>query len=143
MSTTKHPKLKTAKRKRVSTLAQDIGLVVVSSILSALTGFAAARDMRGAVIGATGGAALPLAYRAVLTADPSRRLGYGVVALAAVSVSAYLSYTRGTVGGVTPAQIAASAPPQTLQPSTQPTAAPTAGFSGISGVGAFGAGVHG
>lgn len=136
-------------KKRVTTLATDLGLVVVSSLLSAATGFAAARDLRGAMIGATGGAALPLAYRAVLTHDSARRLGYGAACLAFFGVSFYLSWTRGGLGGVTPTQIAASAmtPDDQMQSSTTPPeGSPTmsgAGGASFAGLGAFGVGMHG
>ena len=126
-----------ASRKRTSALATDLGLVVVSSLLSAATGYAAARDARGAMIGATGGAALPLAYRAVLTHDSSRRLGYGAASLAFLAVSMYLSWTRG-IAGVTPAQIATSA-----DAASQPVGSNTSGVGAFAGLGsAFGVGFN-
>ena len=130
-----------ARKKRTSTLATDIGLVVVSSLLSAATGFAAARDLRGAMIGATGGAALPLAYRAVLHRDVATKLGYGATALAFSAISIYLSWTRGPVGGVTPAQIAASA--ETPAPTADAGTAGLRGAVDLTRKSAFGAGWHG
>lgn len=130
----KHAAAKAARR--TSTVARDIGLVVVSSLLSAATGFAAARDGRGTAIGALSGAVIPLAWRAIVTHDTAKRLGYGAVALGASALAAYLSWTRTVVGSTAVAagpppppsassgSAAASAPPGTTLP------AATAGLGG-------------
>lgn len=118
--------------KRTSHLASDIGLVVVSSLLSAATGFAAARDGRGAMIGALSGAVIPLGWRALVTHDLSTRIGYGAVALAASATAAYLSWTRSVVGSTSVAN-GPPPPPQGAASTAPPGTTLLASTAGLGG----------
>jgi hypothetical protein len=121
-------KKKVAAARRTASFAADLGLVVVSALLSAMTGYAAARDGRGAAIGALSGAALPLAWRAVVTRDMATRLGTGAAALAAFSVGVYLSYTRPVVGS---SAVATPPPPTTTDAGAPPPGTTSPAMAGL------------